>query len=101
MAHRIRLLETEEGSSFPATTLICCFIPRANATSGATGAWVFCGTRITVTALLANLEDGVSLTQFGEIFPGVTIEQSRLVLELSTPRPMETSAQPPYSESVG
>ena len=54
-----------------------------------------------MAALLANLEDGVSLTQFWEIFPGVTIEQSRLVLELSTPRPMETSAQSPYSESVG
>ena len=45
------------------------------------GAWVFRGTRIPVAALFQNLEDGVSLTEFVEIFPGVTIEQSRLVLE--------------------
>ena len=65
------------------------------------GAWVFRGTRIPVAALFQNLEDGVSLAEFGEIFPGVTTEQIQLVLELSTPRPMETSAQSPYSESVG
>jgi uncharacterized protein (DUF433 family) len=65
------------------------------------GAWVFRGTRIPVAALFQNLEDGVSLTEFAEIFPGVTTEQIQLVLELSTPRPMETSAQSPYSESVG
>ena len=64
------------------------------------GAWVFCGTRIPVAVLLANLEDGVSLTEFGEIFPGVTTEQIQLVLELSTPRPMETSAQSPYGALV-
>jgi len=51
------------------------------------GAWVFRGTRIPVAALFQNLEDGVSLTEFVETFPGVTIEQSRLVLELSTPKP--------------
>ena len=45
------------------------------------GAWVFHGTRIPVAALFQNLEDGVSLTEFVEIFPGVTIELSRLVLE--------------------
>ena len=45
------------------------------------GAWVFRGTRIPVAALFQNLEDGVSLAEFGEIFPGVTTEQSRLVAE--------------------
>ena len=45
------------------------------------GAWVFRGTRIPVAALFQNLEDGVSLTEFVEIFPGVTIEQARMVLE--------------------
>jgi len=64
------------------------------------GAWVFRGTRIPVSALFQNLEDGVSLTEFVEIFPGVTIEQSQRVLELSTPRPMETSAQSPYGAPV-
>jgi len=64
------------------------------------GAWVFRGTRIPVAALFQNLEDGVSLAEFAEIFPGVTTEQIQLVLELSTPRPMETSAQSPYGSSV-
>ena len=45
------------------------------------GAWVFRGTRIPVAALFENLEDGVSLTQFVELFPGVTHEQVRMVLE--------------------
>ena len=63
-------------------------------------AWVFRGTRIPVAALFQNMEDGVSLTEFVEIFPGVTIEQSQRVLELSTPRPMETSAQSPYGAPV-
>ena len=50
------------------------------------GAWVFRGTRIPVAALFQNLEDGVSLTEFVEIFPGVTTEQSRLVAEAFCPQ---------------
>jgi uncharacterized protein (DUF433 family) len=45
------------------------------------GAWVFRGTRIPVAALFENLEDGVSLAEFVELFPGATREQARLVLE--------------------
>jgi uncharacterized protein (DUF433 family) len=45
------------------------------------GAWVFCGTRIPVAALFENLEDGVCLADFVELFPGVTPEQARSVLE--------------------
>ena len=45
------------------------------------GAWVFRGTRIPVAALFENLEDGVLLAEFVELFPGVSLEQSRLVLE--------------------
>jgi uncharacterized protein (DUF433 family) len=45
------------------------------------GAWVFRGTRIPVAALFENLEDGVSLAEFVELFPGVTQEQARAVLE--------------------
>jgi uncharacterized protein (DUF433 family) len=45
------------------------------------GAWVFRGTRIPVAALFENLEDGVSLAEFIDLFPGVTVEQARLVLE--------------------
>jgi uncharacterized protein (DUF433 family) len=45
------------------------------------GAWVFRGTRIPVAALFENLEDGISLAEFVELFPGVTQEQARSVLE--------------------
>ena len=45
------------------------------------GAWVFRGTRVPVAALFQNLEDGVSVAQFVEWFPGVTAEQVRDVLD--------------------
>jgi uncharacterized protein (DUF433 family) len=48
------------------------------------GAWVFRGTRIPVAALFENLEDGVSLSEFVEIFPGVSLEQALLVTEASS-----------------
>ncbi len=44
------------------------------------GVWVFSGTRVPVSALFENLEDGVQLSQFIEWFPGVTNEQGRDVL---------------------
>lgn len=45
------------------------------------GAWVFRGTRVPVSALFENLEDGVQLSDFVAWFPGVTVEQARAVLE--------------------
>jgi uncharacterized protein (DUF433 family) len=45
------------------------------------GAWVFRGTRIPVSALFENLEDGAQLTDFVSWFPGVTLQQARAVLE--------------------
>jgi len=45
------------------------------------GAWIFRGTRVPVAALFENLEDGASMSQFVEWFPGVTVEQVRAVLE--------------------
>ncbi len=44
------------------------------------GAWVFRGTRIPVRALFENLEDGASLPEFLEWFPGVTAQQAEAVL---------------------
>jgi uncharacterized protein (DUF433 family) len=44
------------------------------------GVWVFRGTRVPVAALFENLEDGASVSEFVEWFPGVTIEQLRAVL---------------------
>lgn len=45
------------------------------------GAWVFRGTRVPVTALFQNLEDGAQVAEFLEWFPGVTLQQVRVVLE--------------------
>lgn len=47
------------------------------------GAWVFRGTRVPVKALFENLEDGATLDQFLEWFPGVTREQALAVLEFA------------------
>jgi uncharacterized protein (DUF433 family) len=45
------------------------------------GAWVFRGSRVPVAALFENLEDGVPVGEFIDLFPGVTLEQARAVLE--------------------
>ena len=45
------------------------------------GAWVFRGTRVPVTALFENLEGGASIDGFLSWFPGVTREQVVAVLE--------------------
>jgi uncharacterized protein (DUF433 family) len=45
------------------------------------GVWVFHGTRIPVSALFENLEDGAQISQLVEWFPGVTIDQVRMVLD--------------------
>ena len=45
------------------------------------GGWVLRGTRVPVAALFENLEDGVKITEFVALFPGVTLEQVRLVLD--------------------
>jgi uncharacterized protein (DUF433 family) len=45
------------------------------------GAWVFRGTRVPVSALFANIEGGATVEQFLEWFPGVSREQVTGVLE--------------------
>jgi uncharacterized protein (DUF433 family) len=45
------------------------------------GAWVFRATRIPVKALFENLEDGATVAEFLEWFPGVTKAQVDAVLE--------------------
>jgi uncharacterized protein (DUF433 family) len=47
------------------------------------GAWVFRGTRIPVSALFENLEDGANVEDFLDWFPGVTRQQVNDVLEVS------------------
>ena len=45
------------------------------------GAWVFTGTRIPVSALFGNLAEDPTVHDFVEWLPGVTREQVRTVLE--------------------
>ena len=45
------------------------------------GAWVFLGTRVPVSALFENLRDGATIEQFLEWFPGVGREQLLAVLD--------------------
>ncbi len=45
------------------------------------GAWIFRGTRVPVRALFENLEDGASVDDFLEWFPGVARAQIEAVLE--------------------
>ena len=45
------------------------------------GAWAFRGTRVPVSALFENLEDGATIEDFIAWFPGVTREQAEQVLE--------------------
>jgi len=45
------------------------------------GVWMFRGTRVPISALFENLEDGAQVDQFVEWFPGVSLEQARTVLE--------------------
>lgn len=45
------------------------------------GAWVFKGTRVPVRALFENIEDGATIDDFLEWFPGVTRTQVEAVLE--------------------
>lgn len=45
------------------------------------GAWLFKGTRVPVAALFENIEDGATVEDFLDWFPGVTREQVEAVLE--------------------
>lgn len=44
------------------------------------GVWIFKGTRVPVMTLFENLEDGATIDQFLEWFPGVTRNQVLAVI---------------------
>jgi uncharacterized protein (DUF433 family) len=47
------------------------------------GAWLFRGTRVPVRALFENLEDGATVDEFLEWFPGVARRQVEAVLDFA------------------
>ena len=54
------------------------------------GAWVFRGTRIPVSAVFENLEDGLTINEIVQMFDGLTREQVQAVLDF-TAHSLETS----------
>jgi len=47
------------------------------------GQWVFAGTRVPVASLFQNLEDGATVKEYLEWFPGVSQAQVEAVLEFT------------------
>jgi uncharacterized protein (DUF433 family) len=47
------------------------------------GAWVFRGTRIPVSAVFENLEDGITIDDIVQMFDGLTREQVVTVLDFA------------------
>ena len=47
------------------------------------GAWVFHGTRIPVSAVFENLEDGLTIDEITRMFDGLTREQVKAVLDFA------------------
>ena len=58
------------------------------------GAWLFKGTRVPVAALFENLEDGATVDNFLEWFPGVQREQVEAVLKQVEKFPLALDNQP-------
>jgi uncharacterized protein (DUF433 family) len=55
------------------------------------GAWVFRGTRMPVTAVFENLEDGMSIDEIVRLYDGLSREQVQAVLEFAA-RSLEVPA---------
>ncbi len=55
------------------------------------GAWVFRDTRMPVSAVFENLEDGVTINELIELYDGLTREQVEAVLDFAA-RSLETTA---------
>ena len=57
------------------------------------GAWVFRGTRIPVSAVFENLEDGLTVDELVALYDGLTREQVKAVLEFTA----QSLATPSFS----
>jgi uncharacterized protein (DUF433 family) len=55
------------------------------------GAWVFRGTRMPVSAVFENLEDGLTIDDLVDLYDGLTKEQVEAVLDF-TARSLEAPA---------
>ena len=57
--------------------------PAVEKVPGRVGAWVFRGTRIPVTAVFENLEDGLTIDEIVELYDGLMREQVLLVINFA------------------
>jgi len=57
------------------------------------GAWVFRGTRMPVSAVFENLEDGLTIDEVVQMFDGLTREQVQAVLDF-TAQSLEAPSYP-------
>jgi len=55
------------------------------------GAWVFRGTRIPVSVVFENLEDGLTLAEIVALYDGLTVAKAQAVLDFAR-RSLEVSA---------
>lgn len=58
------------------------------------GAWVFRDTRMPVSAVFENLEDGITIDELIELYDGLTRQQIEAVLDFAA-RSLETAAPVP------
>ena len=80
LASFVSRLEATSGTIFPMIDWSTCSAVERDP-DRVSGAWVFRGSRVPVSALFQNLEDGAVASQFVDWFPGVTLEQVRAVLD--------------------
>jgi uncharacterized protein (DUF433 family) len=83
----------EGGTGFPALDLSQC--PVAESVPGKVGgAWVFKDTRMPVSAVFENLEDGIAIDELIELYDGLTRSKVEAVLDFAA-RSLECAAPVP------
>lgn len=48
------------------------------------GAWVFCGTRIPVSVVFENMDDGLTISEIVALYEGLTLENVHAALEFAS-----------------
>jgi uncharacterized protein (DUF433 family) len=87
-----KALDALSASGGPMATLDWSQCPAVERVPGkVSGAWVFRNTRMPVSAVFENLEDGVTIDELIELYDGLTREQVKAVLEFAA-RSLEAPA---------
>ncbi len=86
------LAKLAEGRSGGISTLDWSQCPAVESVPGKlSGAWVFKDTRMPVSAVFENLEDGITIDELIELYDGLTREQVEAVLDFAA-RSLEPAA---------